>query len=122
VNAIEWVVAGVLSLLGLRSLVYWARRPFESTDVRDHVLFAAFVLGRVGTWWSLAGLFALSATTRNPDPLGGGATLAGRAFVDEFRARYWWYPLVVIGFLVLQFVAGYFLGRRHDRSGPTGSV
>ena len=121
-NTIEWVVAVVLGIAGLRSLVYWARRPFESVDVRDHLLFAAFVLGRIGAWWSLAGFFALSAGTRNPDPLGGGATLAGRAFVDEFRARYWWYPLVVIGFLVLQFVAGYFLGRRQERSGPTGSV
>lgn len=119
-NRAEWLVATVLGLAGLRSLVYWARRPFDSTDVRDHLLFAAFVLGRVGSWWSLAGFFALSATTRNPDPLGEGATLAGRAFVDEFRARYWWYPLVVIGFLVTQFLAGYFLGRRQARSEPTG--
>jgi hypothetical protein len=122
VNAVEWVVAGALGLAGLRSLAYWARRPFDSTDVRDHLLFAAFVLGRVGSWWSLAGFFMLSATTRNPDPAGGGATLAGRAYLDEFRARYWWYPLVVLGFLVLQFLAGYFLGRRRERPGPTGTV
>lgn len=119
-NAVEWFVAAALGLAGLRSLVYWARRPFDSTDIRDHLLFAAFVLGRVGSWWSLAGLFALSATTRNPDPLGGGATLAGRAYVDEFRARYWWYPVIVIGFLVLQFIAGFFLGRRQARTGPAG--
>ena len=121
-NLAEWVAAAVLGLAGLRSLVHWARRPFDSTDVRDHLLFAAFVLGRVGAWWSLAGFFALSASTRNSDPVGGGATLTCRAFVDEFRSRYWWYPLVVIGFLVLQFVAGYFLGRRRERSGPTGIV
>jgi hypothetical protein len=112
VNTFEWLVASVLFLLGLRSLVFWVRRPFDSLDPRDHLLFAGFVLGRVGSWWSLAGFFALSASTRNPDPLGGNATLAGRAFLDEFRARYWWYPVVVIGFLVLQFVAGFFLGRR----------
>jgi hypothetical protein len=121
-NTLEWVVAGILGVLGLRSLVHWARRPFESADVRDHLLFAAFVVGRVGAWWSLAGFFALSANTRNPDPRGGGATLSGRAYIDEFRARYWWYPLVVVAFLLLQFVAGYFLGRREERSGPPGTV
>ncbi len=111
-NRLEWAVAAVLGLAGLRSLVHWIRRPFEGTDVADHLLFAGFVLGRVGSWWSLAGFFALSANTRNPDPLGGGATLAGRAFVEEFRARAWWYPLVVLGFLAVQFLAGFFLGRR----------
>ncbi|MEO8476300.1 MAG: hypothetical protein ABI572_04505 [Actinomycetota bacterium] len=111
-NRLEWAASAVLGLAGLRSLVHWMRRPFDGTEVADHLLFAAFVLGRVGSWWSLAGLFALSANTRNPDPLGGGATLAGRAFVEEFRARSWWYPLVVLGCLVLQFLAGFFLGRR----------
>jgi len=122
VNSLEWVVVVVLASAGMRSLVYWARRPFDSTDVRDHLLFAAFVLGRVGSWWSLAGFFALSATTRNPDPRGGGAALAGQAFVDEFRARYWWYPLVVIGFMVLQFIAGFFLGRRQARTSAPPAV
>ncbi len=106
----ELVAAAVLGLMGLRSLVHWIRRPFDSTDPRDHVLFALFVLGRVGAWWSMAGLFLLSATLR--DPNGSGAYIQGRAFTDLFRDRFWWYPLVVIGFLVLQFVAGYVLGHR----------
>lgn len=109
----ELVVAGLLALLGARSLLYWVRRPFESTDPRDHVLFAAFVMGRVGAWWSMAGFFVLSATLR--DPGGTGAFVQGRAFTDLFRDRYWWYPLVFIGCLVLQFVAGFFLGRRSPR-------
>jgi hypothetical protein len=110
----ELLVATVFGLLGVRSLIHWIRRPFDSRDPRDHVLFALFVLGRVGAWWSLAGLFLLSATLK--DPNGTGAYIQGRAFADLFHDRYWWYPLVVLGFVLLQFVAGYFLGRRtpHD--------
>jgi hypothetical protein len=106
----ELVLAGVLALLGARSLVHWARRPFDSTDPPDHILYAAFVMGRVGAWWSTAGFFLLSATLR--DPNGTGALIQGKAYTDLFRDRYGWYPLVIIGCLVLQFVAGFFLGRR----------
>ena len=106
----ELAVAGVLGLLGVRSFVHWARRPFDSTDPRDHILYAMYVLGRVGFWWSLAGLFFLSATLR--DPSGSGAFVRGKAFVDLFHDRFWWYPLVIVGCLVLQFVTGFFLGRR----------
>jgi hypothetical protein len=106
----ELVVAGVLGLLGIRSLVHWVRRPFDSTDPRDHLLYAAYVMGRVGFWWSIAGLFAISATLR--DPSGTGAYLRGQAFTDLFHDRFWWYPLVIMACLVLQFVTGFFLGRR----------
>jgi hypothetical protein len=110
VRAVELALAGVLALLGLRSLVHWVRRPFEGSDPVDHALFAAFVVGRVGAWWSMAGFFYLSATLK--DPNGSGAFLQGRAFTDYFRDRFWWYPLVFVGFMAVQFVAGYFLGRR----------
>lgn len=106
----ELAVAAGLFALGVRSLVHWVRRPFESTDPVDHALFAAFVVGRVGAWMSLAGLFALSAALK--DPNGSGAYLQGRAFTDYFRDRFWWYPLVFLGFIVLQFLAGFFLGHR----------
>lgn len=106
----ELVVAGVLAALGLRSLVHWIRRPFDSADAADQALFAAFVVGRVGMWWSLAGFFVLSATLK--DPNGSGAYLQGRAFTDYFRDRFWWYPMVFIACLVLQFLAAYFLGHR----------
>lgn len=106
----ELAVAGLLTLLGIRSLAHWIRRPFDSTDARDHILYAAYVMGRVGAWWSVAGLFAISATLR--DPNGTGAFVQGRAFTDLFRDRFWWYPLVILGCLVLQFVTGFFLGRR----------
>jgi hypothetical protein len=121
VRTFEIVVAVALGLLGVRSLVHWIRRPFDSTDPRDHLLYAGFVMGRVGFWWSLAGLFAISATLR--DPNGTGAYLRGQAFTDLFHDRYWWYPLVVIGCLVLQLVTGFFLGRRRpmDERRPDGA-
>ena len=106
----ELVVAAAFLALGVRSFVHWVRRPFDSTDPVDHALFAAFVVGRVGAWLSLAGFFLLSATLK--DPNGSGAYLQGRAFTDVFRDRYWWYPLVFLGFITLQFLAGYFLGHR----------
>ena len=114
----ELVMAAVLGLLGVRSLVHWSRRPFDSTDPRDHLLYAAYVMGRVGFWWSIGGLFAISATLR--DPNGTGELIQGRAFTDLFHDRFWWYPLIIVGCLVLQFVTGFFLGRRRpaqdDRS------
>lgn len=87
--------------LGVRSSWYWIRRPFDSTEVADHVLYAMYVTGRVGLWLSVAGAFAifLSIDTQ------------GRAFTDDgndFR----WYVLVP-GFLaLLQLVGGVLLGRR----------
>ncbi len=107
---VELAAAGLFAAGGARSLVHWIRRPFDSTDPLDHALFAAFVLGRVGMWWSLAGFFLLSATLK--DPNGSGAYLQGRAFTDYFRDRFWWYPMVFLGALVLQFLASYFLGHR----------
>jgi hypothetical protein len=118
---LELALAGILGLLGVRSLVHWVRRPFDSTDPLDHVLYAMYVLGRVGFWWSTAGLFAISATLR--DPNGSGSFVRGQAFVDLFHDRFGWYPLVILACPVLQFVTGYFLGRRRpvdeSPSGPS---
>lgn len=75
--------------------------------MRDHVLFALYLTGRIGLWFALAGLFALFATTG----------VVGRAFVDEVRDLRW-FVLVFAGLAALQFVAGYFLGHRSPR-GPT---
>ena len=86
---------------GVRSLIYWIRRPFDSADRRDHVLFALFVTGRVGLWFAIAGLFLLYAFTDTQ----------GRAFVDDVR-MYDWFLLVFVALSAMQLVAGYFLGRR----------
>ena len=103
-RSLEVLACGLLAALGLRSLVHWLRRPFVGTDAADHVLFGLFVLGRVGVWWSLAGLFAIYATV--------SGHLSGRAFTDEVRTRFWWYPVVVLLFTAVQFVASVALGRR----------
>jgi len=105
----EVLASGLLAVLGLRSLVHWLRLPFTGEHGADHVLFGLFVLGRVGAWWSLAGLFAIYATV--------SGHLAGRTSTDELRTRFWWYPMVVLVFAAVQLVAGILLGRR---AGPSG--
>jgi uncharacterized membrane protein SpoIIM required for sporulation len=101
VKAFEIAMVALFGGLGVRSFVYWTRRPFDSRDPRDHLLFALFVTGRVGLWFALAGLFLLYALTNTQ----------GRAFVDDVR-RYDWFVMVFILLAAAQFVGGYFLGRR----------
>jgi hypothetical protein len=100
VRAFEIAMAVALAAAGVRSLVVWAGRGFEGTDVRDHLWFAAFVTGRVGVWLSLAGVFAISAAS----------DARGRAAIDEL-AELRWYALVPLVLAALQVAAGYFLGR-----------
>lgn len=98
---IEIALIVVFAALGVRSLVHWIRRPFETRDPRDHLLFAMFVTGRVGLWLALAGIFAVYASTDTQ----------GRAFVDDVHA-YDWYVMVFVILAAMQLVGGYFLGRR----------
>jgi hypothetical protein len=100
-NILEIALVAAFGALGLRSLVHWIRRPFESHDARDHLLFAMFVTGRVGLWLALAGIFVLYALTDTQ----------GRAFVDDVRA-YDWYVMVFVVLAAMQLVGGYLLGRR----------
>jgi hypothetical protein len=104
VKAFEITMVLLFGALGMRSLVHWVRRPFDSSDPGDHILFALFVTGRVGLWFALSGLFLLYALTETQ----------GRAFVDDVRA-YDWFFLLFVGLSAMQFLAGFFLGRR---SGP----
>jgi uncharacterized membrane protein len=101
VKAFEISLVVVFAALGVRSLVHWVRRPLESRDLRDHVMFALFVTGRVGLWLALAGLFMLYASIDTQ----------GRAFTDDVR-QYDWFVLVFVVLAVLQLLGGYFLGRR----------
>ena len=64
-NVPEVVVGSMLALTGVRSLVVWMRRPFESRSVRDQVLYALFRTGRVGVWLALAGMFFVYAFTKH---------------------------------------------------------
>jgi hypothetical protein len=107
VRVFELVVAVLLAAAGVRSLWSWSRRRFEGTDPVDHLLYAAFVTGRVGTWFAVAGLFLIYA----------GVHVQGRAALDELEA-YRWYLLVPLVLVAMQFVGGWFLGRRD----PTGGL
>ena len=100
-RAIEVVLTGLFVLGGIRSLWVWARRPFEGTDVIDHVLYALFVTGRVGLWFAFAGLFAMYAWS----------DATGRAAIDEL-AELRWYFVVPLVLAAVQFAASFFLSRR----------
>jgi len=107
VRALELAAAGLFALGGLRSLWVWTRRPFEGTDLRDHLLYALYLTGRVGLWFAIAGSFLIWSSIRT----------RGRAAIDE-AAAYRWYLLVPLGLAGLQLVAGWFLGRRPRGNDP----
>ena len=100
-TAVEIVVAVIFAGLGVRSLVYWVRMPYESTKASDLALYALFVTGRVGMWFVLATAFTLYALTDT----------RGRAFIDDV-GEYRWLYLVFLALGALQFATAYFLGRR----------
>jgi hypothetical protein len=99
VSTPELIAAVVFGLLGLRSLVYWLRRPVASAARRDHVLYALFVVSRAGLWFALAGLFLLYA----------GVRTQGRAFLED-AGVYRWYFAIVLVLAGVQFAAGFLLG------------
>ena len=99
-NVVEIVVAAVFGLLGVRSLVYWLRRPMDSDVRRDHLLYALFVASRAGLWFALTGLFLLFASVETH----------GRAFIDD-AARFKWYYFVLAVPAALHFISGFLLGR-----------
>ena len=102
----ETAIALVLILGGVRSLWYWGRRPFEGTDVVDHVLYALYLTGRIGLWFAVAGFFLIYASV----------DVQGRAALDELE-RYRWYLMVPLGLAAMQLAAGWFLGRRGSADG-----
>ena len=99
-NGPELIVAVVFGLVGVRSLVYWLRRPMELDTRREQLLFALFVLARAGMWFALMGLFLLYASVETE----------GRAFIDD-AGEFKWYFVVLLIPAALQFVAGFLLGR-----------
>jgi hypothetical protein len=112
VRALELAVAALFVLGGLRSLWIWARRPFEGTDVADHVLYALYLTARVGLWFAFAGFFLIYASV----------DARGVPALDELEP-YRWYLVVPLGLAALQLLAGWFLGhrepgRRHDAEPP----
>ena len=106
----EFAVALALTAFGIRSAVYWARRPFESTAIRDQLLYAVYLTGRVGMWFAFAGLFYLFAFVGTTDPVTGQrAPSTGQVYVDDV-SRYRWYVIVFAVLGAMQLLAGWFLG------------
>ena len=106
------VLAAVFAGLGVRSLVWWLRRPFETADLRDNLLYAAYLTGRVGLWFAIAGFFVVLALGHGVHLASGDAS--GNGFVD-FALHYGWYLMVIPVLAAVQLVAGFFLGRRSPR-------
>lgn len=100
-KAFELLLAAVCLGFGVRSLVFWVRRPFEGGDTTDLVLFAMFVTGRVAMWFAAAGLFLIYALIDT----------RGQAFIDDV-AQYSWFLVVLLSLAAVQLVAGFLLGRR----------
>jgi len=119
----EFAVALVLTGFGIRSAVYVARRPFESTAIRDQLLYAVYLTGRVGMWFAFAGLFYLFAFVGTTDPVTGQhAPSTGQVYVDDV-SRYRWYVIVFAVLGAMQLLGGWFLGHggpvdRGDRDDP----
>jgi hypothetical protein len=100
VSVVEWGVAAVFALLGVRSLVHWLGRPLTSDSPRERVLFALFVVARAGLWFALAGLFLLYASIR----------ARGQPFVDAAAELRWYFFVLAIP-AAGQFLTGFLLGR-----------
>jgi hypothetical protein len=118
VRPFEFVIAMVLAAGGVRSIVYHARRPFASADVRDQLLYALYLTGRVGMWFAFSGLFLILAFAGATDPVTGlHAPSSGQVYVDDV-SRYRAYVIVFAVLGAMQLLAGWFLGHRGDPSSP----
>jgi hypothetical protein len=107
VRIFELVVAGLFVLGGLHAVWYWGRRPFEGTDVVDHLLYALYLTGRIGLWFAFAGLFLIYASIQ----------VQGRAALDDLEA-FRWYLMVPLVLAAMQLLGGWFLGRRSPAGRP----
>jgi len=101
VTVFELTLAGLFALLGVRSLVYWAKRPLDSRSVRDHLVYSLWLTGRVGLWFAVAGIFAISASISADDDVG---------FITKWD-RYRWFILVPLGLAAIQVIAAQWLRR-----------
>jgi hypothetical protein len=111
-NLLELLPAAACVALAIRSAVHWFRRPLDSTDRRDHALFALFLVARVGSWVLLAvwfwGLAQVGEQVR-------AETLGTRSVPDEIRVRYGWVIVAFFAACGVAFLASFFLARRGGR-------
>ena len=96
----------MFAALGVRSAVYWFRHPVVADDLTDELLFAAFVTGRVGTWFLASGMFVLFGTIHT----------VGRAYTDDAR-QFAWLFIVFLALGAMQLLAAWFLGAREAWTG-----
>ena len=106
----ELGIALVVTALGVRSAVHWARLPFASTAVADQALYALYRTGRVGLWFAFAGLFWLFAFAR-------GTTSTGQPITRDV-SQYSWFVLLFAALAVMQLLGGWFLGHRGSANDP----
>jgi len=115
-KSLDVVLALICVAGGIRSLIHHARRPFASSDVRDQLLYAVYLTGRVGMWFAFAGMFLIlgfvGATDPTPDPV------TGRFLDIRDASDYVWYVLVFAVLGAMQVLASWFLGHR---GGPSSS-
>jgi hypothetical protein len=109
------VLAIGFAALAVRSAIHWGRRPFASTAVADHLLYALFVVSRVGLWASLAAWFLVTGQGQ-PEVADYEAE---RAAVEAARVRFWWIGAIFLVCAGLQFIASWFLGRRPEDPTPS---
>jgi hypothetical protein len=107
-SVLEIVIGSILALLGVWSLVRWARRDFPAASLRERVLSAVHVTTRVGLWFAFAGFFF------------------GLALVDE-PGHLTWYVVLLLVLAGLQLITAVALRQSTDRSddgpeAPAGSV
>jgi hypothetical protein len=101
VSVFELVVAGILGLLGVRSLSTWLGRDFMAESAGETLLFVLNITARVGTWFVLGGIFV------------------GYALVDEPQGLRW-YLILLIGLAGMQLLTSFFLAR--SPRGTTGGT
>jgi hypothetical protein len=97
----EFVIAGILALLGLRSLRRWMGTEFRAESPGEQVLYAAHVFSRVGMWFAVAGLFVGYALVEDPQSLG-------------------WYVFVLLALAGLRLMTSFYLWRSSPRPGGKG--
>ena len=96
VGVVELVIAGVFVLFGVRSLLKWLGREFDSGSVGEQILYALHVTARIGLWFAFAGFFV------------------GFALLEPQRFK--WYLFVPLGLAGLQLLTGLFLARSSPSS------
>jgi hypothetical protein len=99
VKVFELVVAGLLALVGVRSLIRWVRTSFDAQGPGERILFSLHAAARVGLWLAFAGFFA------------------GYALIDEPQSMKW-YLFVPIALAGVQLLTAAFLSR--SPSGRSG--